>query len=49
MVKGMGTFLTTGVESGLDFAVVGEAAFLQLRKNQFAIEADLKPPSIGGH
>ena len=38
--------LTAGVDQGFDFAVVGEAAFLQLGKDQFAIEAEFKLPSV---
>ena len=45
-VKGVGRRLATGVELGLDFAGVGKATFLQLGKDQLAIEAEFKPPSV---
>ena len=46
IVKGVGRRLATGVEPGLDFAGVGKATFLQLGKDQLAIEAEFKPPSV---
>ena len=44
--KGVGWRLAASVDLGFDLAVVGKAAFLQLGKDQFAIEADFKLPSV---
>ena len=46
MVKGEGGLLAAGVDLGFDFAVVGEAAFLQFGENQLAIETEFELPPV---
>lgn len=42
----MGGLLAASVNLGFDFAAVGKATFLQLGKDQFAIEAEFKSPPV---
>ena len=40
--------LNSDFQLGFDLAVFGKAAFLDLGKNQFSIDAHFEPASVGG-